>query len=121
VDFKYPLAFPNHFTIYHRLSQPVSLTESPTRLLFSALLLSTGAQRPSARFEEEDIIFDYRTQKSARLPDHMLDMLRLRWEAQEKARRVWQARANEIEEAITDLENATWNKNGAVEDMGVAS
>jgi hypothetical protein len=51
----------------------------------------------------------------------MLDMLRLRWEAQEKARLVWQARAKEIEEGITDLENATWNKDGAVEDMGVAS
>ncbi|MCJ1243132.1 hypothetical protein MMC30_000329 [Trapelia coarctata] len=118
IDFKYPLAFPNHFTIYHRLSHPVSETSSPTRLLFSILLLSTAAQRPAARFEEEDNIFDYRIQKSARLPDHMLAMLRLRWEDQEKAKRVWESRAREVERMIASIENASWNTTGAREDIG---
>lgn len=113
-----PLAFPNKFTIYHRLSDQVSETSSPTRLLFSVLLLSTSAQRPAARFEEEDIIFDYRIQKPARLPDHMLKMLRVRWDAQEKARRVWEARAREVVGMIKSLENASWNKVGAIEDVG---
>lgn len=45
-------------------------------------------------------------------------MLRLRWEAQELAKRAWRARAREVEGIIESLENASWNKEGAIEDIG---
>ncbi|MCJ1382825.1 hypothetical protein MMC17_005938 [Xylographa soralifera] len=121
IDYKYPLAFPNHFTIYHRLTEHVSESASPTRLLLSSLLLSTATQRPSARIQEEIVIFDYRTQKSARLPEHMQDMLRLRWEEQERTKLMWGNRAKQVEEMVEGLENESWNRRGAVEDMGNSS
>ncbi|MCJ1292368.1 hypothetical protein MMC34_003918 [Xylographa carneopallida] len=118
VDYKYPLTFPNHFTIYHRLKESVSASASPTKLLLSSLLLSTTAQRPAARIQEEIVIFDYRIQKSARLPEHMQDMLRVRWEEQEQAKRMWESRAKQVEEMVEELEKESWKRLGAVEDMG---
>ncbi|MCJ1437387.1 hypothetical protein MMC27_006774 [Xylographa pallens] len=118
IDYKYPLAFPNHFTIYHRLTEHVSESASPTRLLLSSLLLSSAAQRPAARIQEEIVIFDYRTQKSARLPEHMQDMLRVRWEEQEQTKTMWENRVKQVEEMVEGLEKESWNREGAVEDMG---
>jgi len=48
----------------------------------------------------------------------MLELLRLRWEDQGKAKRVWEARAREVEWMIESIENASWNKAVATEDMG---
>lgn len=121
IDYKYPLTFPDHFTIYHRLKEPVSENASPTKILFSSLLLSTAAQRPSARIQEEIVVFDYRIQKSARLPEHMLNVLRARWEEQEQTKARWEKRAKQLEEMVEGLENKSWNKQGAVEDVGKSS
>jgi len=121
IDYKYPLTFPDHFTIYHRLKEPVSENASPTKILFSSLLLSTAAQRPSARIREEIVVFDYRIQKSARLPEHMLNVLRARWEEQEQTKARWEKRAKQLEEMVEGLENKSWNKQGAVEDVGKSS
>ncbi|MCJ1391181.1 hypothetical protein MMC18_004043 [Xylographa bjoerkii] len=116
-----PLAFPNHFTIYHRLTEPVSESASPTKLLLSSLLLSTAVQRPSARIQEEIVIFDYRAQKSARLPEHMQTMLRVRWEEQEQTKTMWENRAKQLEEMVGRLEKESWDRQGAVEDVGKSS
>ena len=67
------------------------------------------------------MIFDYHIQKSARLPDDMLEMLRLRWDGQQRAKMVWEARAREVEGVIESLENASWNKAEAIEDIGGGS
>lgn len=48
----------------------------------------------------------------------MLKMLRIQWDSQEKAKRVWEARARAVEGMIESLENASWNKVGAKEDVG---
>ncbi|MCJ1401575.1 hypothetical protein MMC11_004791 [Xylographa trunciseda] len=100
---------------------PVVEDASPTKLLFSCLLLSTAAQRPSARIQEEIVAFDYRIQKPARFPEHMLDMLRVRWEEQEQTRAMWEESAKQLEAMVEGLERQSWNRQGAVEDVGKSS
>ena len=48
----------------------------------------------------------------------MQDMLRVRWEEQEQAKRMWESRAKQVEEMVEELEKESWKRLGAVEDMG---
>ncbi|MCJ1286688.1 hypothetical protein MMC26_006034 [Xylographa opegraphella] len=119
IDYKYPLTFPNHYTIHHRLSSlPSPSPSTPTIIHLTSLLLSTPAQRPAARFQEEIVIFDYRAQKPAQLPAHMLHALHARWEAQERVGAYWRARVAGVEERVGVLEGGSWGREGAVEDRG---
>lgn len=63
-------------------------------------------------------MFDYRVQKASQLPEHMLEMLRVRWDEQQQAKGRWEARAREVETMVEELEKASWAREGAAEDMG---
>ena len=45
-------------------------------------------------------------------------MLRVRWEEQEQTMRMWGNRVKQVEEMVERLEKDSWDRHGAVEDMG---
>lgn len=77
-------------------------------------------QRPAARCEEDIVVYDYRVGKKLPIGGFMKDAFQRTWFEQEEERSRVEGRIWEVERAVGELENDTWNKEGAVEDMGGA-
>ena len=77
-----------------------------------------ATQRPAARYKEEIVVYDYKGRKTARMPEHMLNHLHLRWQMQGKTKRQWNERAGKVELMVRELETGSWDRKDAVEDMG---
>ncbi|USW59515.1 Putative HotDog domain superfamily protein [Septoria linicola] len=117
-EFKFPMRYPDHVTIYHKLStEPVEGTDT---FIMDAIILSELHQRPAARCIEDCVLYDYRTAKKRPLLPYMLPVLRRTWELQEEAKRVNSQRVLSLLERVRKLEKASWDREGAVEDMGSA-
>lgn len=113
-----PMRYPDHVTIYHKLStEPVEGTDT---FIMDAIILSELHQRPAARCIEDCVLYDYRTAKKRPLLPYMLPVLRRTWELQEEAKRVHSQRVFGLLERVRRLEQASWDREGAVEDMGSA-
>ncbi|PGH27336.1 hypothetical protein AJ80_01048 [Polytolypa hystricis UAMH7299] len=125
VDYKFPMTSPDKITVYHKLSNPPPPISSAASTSYSAfhldvLILSEARQRPAARCYEDIVTYDYRIGRKAGLPGFMLDQFRHTWELQERSKRHWSLRAQEIEDRVRELEMASWDREDAVEDMGSA-
>ena len=48
-------------------------------------------------------------------------MLKVRWEEQEQIKTMWEKRAKQVDAMVEGLEKASWNRDGAVEDVGTSS
>lgn len=110
---------PDTISVYHRLRTCPEATH--TSLILDCIILSHRHRRVAARTFEDIAIYDYREAKKTVLPGFMLDVLRETWHQQEErtdwARgRIW-GLLNEVER----LEKETWDREGAVEDMGAAT
>jgi hypothetical protein len=125
-DFKFPMTYPDRVTVLHKLSalpNPSPATPSApnsppigiTTFALSAIQLSERHQRPAARCEEEIAVYDYQTGSRAALRPFMADVFARVWAEQEEARRVWGARAKEVERRVGELDRRTWGREGAVE------
>ena len=113
------MRYPDHVTILHKLAtEPKEGTDT---FDLHVLILSELHQRPAARVIEDVVFYDYRKAKKTPLRPFMLDVLQHTWKLQEEAKRVNSQRVTSILERVRSLELESWDREGAVEDMGSAS
>jgi len=75
-------------------------------------------QRPAARCIEDIVIYDYRKGKKTVLRPFMLDAFKETWRLQEEAKRVYSERVAQLLGRVRQLEEESWDREDAVEDMG---
>jgi hypothetical protein len=83
--------------------------------------LSEVHRRPAARCVEDIVVYDYQTAKKSAMPKFMIDKLRETFEMQEQAKGRNGIRVQRLLERVRRLEQDSWDKEGAVEDLGSAA
>lgn len=117
-DFKFPIRFPDHVSIYHKLhTEPTASTDS---FVLDVLIISELHQRPAARCVEDIVVYDYRVAKKAPLQPFMFDAFRETWKLQEEAKVQNSDRVSSLLKRVRELETDTWDRADAVEDLGSA-
>jgi hypothetical protein len=115
------MTWPDKISVYHRLTRDPSVTLSNSLFEQEVLILSERRQRPAARCIEENALFDYRIQRKAvEPPEFFLRQFQKTWGLQEEAKRKWSQEISSLEDAVTKLEKASWDRPDAVEDIGSA-
>ena len=113
------MKYPDHVTVYHKLgTEPRPGTDE---FLFDVAIISELHQRVAARVIEDVVLYDYRIGKKTPLKPFMVDVLRETWRLQEEAKRVNSERVRGLLDRVRTLEIDSWDREGAVEDMGSAS
>jgi hypothetical protein len=115
---KQPMTAPDWISVYHRLRTEPEKTD--TALSLDCVILSHTHRRVAARTFEEVSIYDYRVAKPTTLPPFMLATLRDLWRRQEEQAIRAKARIWQLLGEVRSLEKETWDREDAVEDMGVA-
>ncbi|KAI4240820.1 MAG: hypothetical protein L6R40_004934 [Gallowayella cf. fulva] len=115
-DFKFPMSWPDRISVYHKLRFPPS--SSNESFMLDVLILSERHQRAAARCVEDLVVYDYRRGQKIPLRPFMLEQFSQTWEAQEEAKRKNGIKVYDLLERVKRLENGSWGKEGAVEDMG---
>lgn len=116
VEYKFPMTYPDHISVFHKLrSLPSSDSSS---FILDVLILSELQQRPAARCVEDIVVYDYKAGKKVNIQPFMMRAFEQTWKEQEEERRRVEERIEEVERAVGELERETWNKEGAMEDMG---
>lgn len=102
--------------MYHKLREaPTSSTEA---FVLDVLILSERHQRPAARCVEEIVVYDYQNGAKTPLEAFMVSKFEQTWKAQEKARTQNTTSIRNLIESVEKLEKESWDREGAVEDMG---
>lgn len=112
------MAWPDRVTVYHKLGQRP--TENTDSFVLDVLILSEKHQRPAARCVEDLVVYDYRKGKKTPLPPFMLDRFLETFELQEEAKEKYGDMANELLERVRALEQSSWDRPDAREDLGTA-
>jgi hypothetical protein len=111
-----PMRYPDHITVYHKLgTEPKADMEA---FVFDVVILSELHQRIAARVFEDCVYYDYRAGKKTPLKPFMIDVLRETWRLQEEARQTNSERVQGLLDRVRQLEVDSWDREGAVEDMG---
>lgn len=110
------MTYPDSISVFHKLSSPPS--PSSTSFLLDVLILSELHQRAAARAEEDIVVYDYRKGKKVEVRPFMRSVFERIWEEQEGEKRRVRARREEVEAMVRELERGSWDREGAVEDMG---
>ncbi len=84
------------------------------------LILSEAHRRAAARCIEDIVVYDYRTATKAALPPFMIEKFRQVFEMQEQTKERNGQRVRELLERVRGLEKGSWDRVGAVEDLGSA-
>ncbi|THW01097.1 hypothetical protein D6D24_07664 [Aureobasidium pullulans] len=117
-NYKFPMKWPDHISVYHKLaSEPTAETDS---FILDVVIMSELQQRPAARCVEDIVVYDYQAGKKAPLLPFMVDAFRKTWKLQEEAKRVNSEKVRGLLKEVRALEQETWDREDAVEDMGVA-
>jgi hypothetical protein len=114
------MTYPDKVTVYHKLVHDPSTQPSKYAFYLQAMILSEAHQRPAARVHEDIVVYDYKQNKKTNLPPFMEEQFHTMWELQERAREHWQQQILDIETRVRKLEVESWDREGAVEDMGSA-
>ena len=110
------MAWPDRISVYHKLrSLPASSTDS---FILDVLIISEKHQRPAARCVEDIVLYDYRKGEKTPLRAFMLEKFQETWKAQEEGKRRNESRVRRLLQRVEKLEKESWNRGGAVEDMG---
>ncbi|KAK3069864.1 hypothetical protein LTR53_011474 [Teratosphaeriaceae sp. CCFEE 6253] len=115
-QFKFPMTWPDHISIYHKLrGEPTAATSS---FVLDVVIMSELHQRPAARVVEDIVVYDYRQGRKIALPGFMLDVFRETWKLQEEAKARNSERVARLLDEVRHLEQGTWDRSDAVEDQG---
>jgi hypothetical protein len=105
-------------TVLHKLrSKPANNAD---HFILDVLILSEVHRRPAARCVEDIVVYDYTTAKKSALPSFMSARFRETWEAQEREKDRCAEKVRGLERRVGLLEEGSWKKEGAVEDLGSA-
>lgn len=112
------MTYPDRVSVYHKLRHAPSPRSSS--LVLDVVVLSHRHRRAAAKLEEDVVIYDYRAGTKAALPPFMLDTMAVTFRRQEAERARARARIWELLSRVEGLEKETWDREGAVEDLGSA-
>ncbi|KAG9242451.1 thioesterase-like superfamily-domain-containing protein [Calycina marina] len=118
-DYKFPMTWPDHITVLHKLASLPKPGDHSFQL--DVLVLSELYQRASARCFEDIVTYDYKKGRKTAVPDWMLKAFERTWNEQIREKERAGERLREVDRLMTALEKDTWDGEGAVEDMGVAT
>ena len=110
------MTWPDHITVLHKLAKLPRKEDDSFKL--DVVILSELHQRASARCFEDIVVYDYKKGKKETMPPWMLEAFEKTWEKQKVEERIVRERVSEVDRLVKALENETWAKDGAVEDMG---
>lgn len=113
------MTWPDHICVFHKLHSLPKPTD--TSFILDVMILSELHQRPAARCVEDIVVYDYRKGKKMALPPFVMDAFTRTWEEQEGVKRAALERIKGIEDEVRKLEMESWDREGAVEQVGVAS
>ena len=112
------MKYPDHITVYHKLAtQPQPGGDA---FPFEVVILSELHQRIAARVSEDCVLYDYRLGKKTSFKPFMTEVLQETWRLQQEAKRVNSERVEGLLDRVRKLETESWDREGAVEDMGSA-
>ena len=112
------MKYPDRISVYHKLgNEPKPGT---TSFVINVVIMSELHQRIAARVTEETVLYDYRVGKKTALKPFMVEVLGETWRLQEEAKRVNSERVRGLLDRVRNLETESWDRKGAVEDMGSA-
>ena len=111
-----PMTWPDHISVFHKLRSLPSPSDSS--FILDVMILSELHQRPAARCVEDIVVYDYKKGRKTELRPFMMEAFHETWERQEDAKRRVGERIKILDEEVRALERETWDREGAVEDMG---
>jgi hypothetical protein len=110
------MTYPDHISVFHKLRSFPSPDSSS--FILDVLILSELHQRPAARCVEDIVVYDYKAGKKVNIRPFMMRAFEQTWREQEEEKVRVETRKQEVESAVGELERETWNREGAVEDLG---
>lgn len=118
IDYKFPMTWPDHISVFHKLRQRPEKEGTASSFVLDVVIVSERHQRVAARCEEDIVVYDYREGRKKGMEGWMVDAFRGTWEEQEAERERVSRRVEEVEDVVRRLEKESWDRDGAVEDMG---
>ncbi|OBT61782.1 hypothetical protein VE03_09088 [Pseudogymnoascus sp. 23342-1-I1] len=115
-DYKFPMAWPDKVSVFHKLRKIPTAGESS--FVLDAMILSEREQRPAARCLEDIVVYDYRVGKKIALRPFMLEGFEKLYREQEAAREKNTKRVLQILEDVRQMEKDSWDRADAKEDLG---
>lgn len=88
--------------------------------ILDVLILTELHQRPAARCVEDIVVYDYQQGKKAPLKPFMVETFQQIWQEQEEARWRGNSKVKDILDRVSKLEKGSWDRDGAIEQVGVA-
>ncbi|ESZ93708.1 hypothetical protein SBOR_5893 [Sclerotinia borealis F-4128] len=119
-SYLFPMTWPDHISVYHKLNHPPSNSGSSSFTL-DVLIVSELHQRVAARCRENIVTYDYKEKRKEILQPWLLDAFAKTWEEQNVAMANALKKIEDIEKKVRRLEIDTWDRTDAVEDMGTAT
>jgi Thioesterase-like superfamily len=110
------MTWPDHISVFHKLRSLPSSTDSS--FILDVMILSELHQRPAARCIEDIVMYDYKKGRKTELRAFMMDAFHETWEKQEEAKRRVGESIGVLDEEVRTLERESWDREGAVEDLG---
>ena len=112
------MVYPDKISVYHKLRSKPEGDPAPSSFYLDCIVLSHQQRRMACRLEEDIVIYDYKKAGKTSMPGFMLELFEKTWQLQEQATVDARTRIFGLQAAVERLENETWNRADAVEDMG---
>lgn len=115
------MTYPDRISVYHKLRVDPSSSSTPdSAFTLDCIVLSHNARRIAARLEEDIVVYDYKRARKTAMPDYMVALFGETFRLQEQEMRRARGRIWELIAEVEELERETWDREGAVEDLGQA-
>ncbi|KAI1455381.1 hypothetical protein F4805DRAFT_271648 [Annulohypoxylon moriforme] len=115
-SYKFPLKYPDIVSAYHKLQ---SLPTSKDKIIFiNSIVISHRQKRVGAATRETVVLFNHLVNQKTTIPPFMLNMFQDIWHQQEAEEKRARERIFELTREVRKFEKQTWDREGAVEDMG---
>ncbi|PQE19047.1 thioesterase thiol ester dehydrase-isomerase protein [Rutstroemia sp. NJR-2017a WRK4] len=117
--YRFPMTWPDHISVYHKLR---SLPEPGSdNFTLDVLIVSELRQRVAASCVEDIVLYDYKAGRKTGIKPFMMDAFETAWEEQLESTKSAERKIEWVEERVRELERESWDREGAVEDMGGGS
>ena len=112
------MAWPDSISVYHKLR--LAPVEEADSFLLDVIILSERHQRPAARCVEDIVVYDYREGRKVGLSPFIKKAFSQTFQLQERTKDKNTARMQSLVHRVEAVENASWNRPDAKEDLGSA-
>lgn len=119
IDYKFPMTFPDRVSVYHKLAFWPRPEDS--HFMLDVAIVSENRQRIAARCTEDIVVYNYQQGHKILIEPFMLEAFQKTWQDQQTRQEYIRIRMMELHEQLRAIEKESWDKPGAVEDMGSAT